>query len=295
MSIDFSEFNWAEARAVEREWSPIDLEKVKPLIIDFYKLREYEPPTEFHVGTPKKFREFIKEKYPNLTGEQLRQEQNAWTHFGNMQFPVYSLYTYQIERKDYKLTDALKQEIYLLKEIMRFSGFSRYEERKDGAPPWVYICEKPLVVKTHIDNNNQPHNVEGPAVAWSDLNIWCIEGNLVDEQIVMRPETQTTDQILNESNLEIRRIRIERFGWDRFLAEINAECIDKRDNFIENTKETLFRCEQLDSTVMVSHCPSTGRIYALEVPDTVATCEEAQLYLSGGHSLEIPIRSIGRS
>ena len=109
-----------------------------------------------------------------------------------------------------------------------------------------------------------------------------INGVLVDEQIVMRPETQTVEQISKEENAEIKRIRAERYGWNRYLSGINAERIDKRRNDIEGTREYLYSAD--DMKILLCVCPSTAKVFSLEVDGSVTTCEQAQNYLSSGLS-----------
>jgi len=50
---------------------------------------------------------------------------------------------------------------------------------------------------------------------------WNIHGVPVDEQIVMRPETQTIEQIQNEPNAEVKKIRIQRYGEKKYLKAIS--------------------------------------------------------------------------
>ena len=122
----------------------------------------------------------------------------------------------------------------------------------------------------------------GPAVRFRDgWSIWAIDGVEVDEQVVLHPDTQSVQQIRRERNAEVKRIRIERYGWDRYLAEVGAEAIDRRRNDIEATRETLFRTPDRER-ILVCACPSTARVYALAVPWNVQSCERAQGWLSGG-------------
>jgi hypothetical protein len=131
------------------------------------------------------------------------------------------------------------------------------------------------------------HNTSGPAIVYPDgWEIYAIGGVRVDEQVVVRPETQTMDQIRKERNAEVKRIRIERYGWSRYLDEINAVVLDQRLNDIEVTREVLMRSPE-GETVLVCACPSTGKLFSLEVPPTISTCEEAQNFLSGGLSTRI--------
>jgi hypothetical protein len=124
------------------------------------------------------------------------------------------------------------------------------------------------------------HNDKGPAVAYCDgFKIWAINGVLVDEQIVMRPETQTLEQIKEETNEECRRIRIERFGWPRYLSEMKAEVVDNRVNQVEKVQETLLRIAEPAMVALMCACPSTGRVYCIEVPPDTGSCAAAQKWL----------------
>jgi hypothetical protein len=77
----------------------------------------------------------------------------------------------------------------------------------------------------------------GPAIEYLDgFKVWIIDGVRLSEQIVMNPETLSIKQIHDEQDQDKRSIMIERKGWDAYIKETNSECIDSRDNFIENTK-----------------------------------------------------------
>ena len=119
-----------------------------------------------------------------------------------------------------------------------------------------------------------------------EVNLWYIDGVLVNKQIVTCPETQTIEQIETEPNSEVKRVRIERFGWPRYLRETKAKVIDVRDNDIDGTKESLM--ETRDKTrVLVCACPSTARVYTMRVPREIGTCEIAQRWLHGERNLRI--------
>jgi hypothetical protein len=126
------------------------------------------------------------------------------------------------------------------------------------------------------------HREDGPAACFRDgWRVWAIDGVVVDEQIVLRPETQTRQQIRREWNLEVKRIRIQRLGWRRYLDAAGAVVVDRRRNDIEATRESLVRFPDGDMLLICS-CPSTGRVFGLDVPHHVRTCEGAQAWLSGG-------------
>jgi hypothetical protein len=159
------------------------------------------------------------------------------------------------------------------------------------------VCQRrPLAI--HRDDQFRLHSESGMAIQYRDgWGFYAWHGVRLGhdgEQIILRPQTQTIEQIDADENEEVRRIRIERFGWLRYLAETNAEVVHSRRNDIENTKEML--CRRGPMQVLVCHCPSTARVYALEVPREIATCEQAQNWLwNADGSRYGAARIIGRS
>lgn len=136
------------------------------------------------------------------------------------------------------------------------------------------------------------HNDCGPAADYSEFfRLWSIEGVEVDEQIVMSPESQTLEQIDGEQNNDVKSIRIERFGWDRYLKESGAEVVDSRRNEVENTHEALCRTKSGQLRFMAT-CPSGKKVSLGLPPNGVETCEQAQNWLSGSFSGR---RCVGRT
>ena len=164
--------------------------------------------------------------------------------------------------------NALDKKIVNLIEIAKVCG-------------WWYPYENVVVIQQRPSLINFEDGIvqstTGPTIQFQDgYSVYIIDGIAVDEQIVMRPETLTIYQIKSEQDQDKRSIMIDRFGWPRFLEESNAKCIDKRDNYIENTKEALFKSDN-DNRLVVT-CP-TGRVFALGVPSSIKTCEDAQSWL----------------
>lgn len=152
---------------------------------------------------------------------------------------------------------------------------------------YVMISDRPTAL--HLIDTT-PHCTTGPAYAWSDgWQLWYIDGFPVDEQIVMRPETQTIQQINGEENADIKAIRISRYGWPRYLKDINAKCLEEGPNDVDGTYEVLYECDN-ESNRFIAVCP-TGRIFTMGVPPTVRTRAEAQKYLAGDNAF----RSLGRT
>lgn len=132
--------------------------------------------------------------------------------------------------------------------------------------------------------DNVLHNESGPAVEFRDgFKVWSIGGVSVNEQIVMAPETQTLEQIESEDNEEVRRIRIERFGWLKYIERSGAETVNIRTNYVDGTEEKLVKLKD-GSRRLLCVCRSTGRRYAIGVPEDIKTCKDAQDWMAGGCS-----------
>lgn len=168
-------------------------------------------------------------------------------------------------------------------ETQNLSGLFEVAKSANWWLPHENIC---WISERHhvLDRNDrgQLHCDVGPALSYPDgWSIWSIDGVRVDEQIVMRPETQTIDQLKSEENEEVRRIRIERFGWLRYLQESGAKIYDSRRNERDAQNEDLYLLSD-GTRRFVCVDPSTGRKYALGVPESVETCEQAQWWVSHG-------------
>lgn len=117
------------------------------------------------------------------------------------------------------------------------------------------ITERPTQV--HFDDQGRLHNATGPAIAFPDeASLWVIHGINVSKQVVESPETMTPAQIDGESNAEVRRVMIERFGQARYLLEGNAKVLHK------DEWGTLYRKDRPGDTpiVMVKVVNSTPEV-----------------------------------
>lgn len=104
----------------------------------------------------------------------------------------------------------------------------------------------------------------------------------VDERIAFRPETLTVDEILAESNAELLRIMLERFGFERFMCEVKAEILDEDRDPAGKRQLLRVPLENDEDLVCVSvYCPSTFRRYFLRVPPTMQSCRQAIAWTAG--------------
>jgi hypothetical protein len=178
---------------------------------------------------------------------------------------------------------------------------------------FVIVSERPVTIHRELVNPDRPrgwdshrlHCEDGPAVAFKDgWGIWAWHGNRVTRQIVEQPETLTVDQVRFESNAEVRRVMVERMGWDAFCASAKmkllhvdelhsnfpdipvSEVVDASSRMVTSYRAGVERAELLESAelrdfedrplrfVRLSD-PSTGRQYTLRVLHDHTRCYEA--------------------
>jgi hypothetical protein len=178
---------------------------------------------------------------------------------------------------------------------------------------FVIVSERPVTIHRELVNPDRPrgwdshrlHCEDGPAVAFKDgWGIWAWHGNRVTRQIVEQPETLTVDQVRFESNAEVRRVMVERMGWDAFCASAKmkllhvdelhsnfpdipvSEVVDASSRMVTSYRAGVERAELLESAelrdfedrplrfVRLSD-PSTGGQYTLRVLHDHTRCYEA--------------------
>ena len=155
---------------------------------------------------------------------------------------------------------------------------------------WPYddraiLTERPLAI--HLDDQNRLHNAEGPAVAYrGDWNVYAWHGIQIEDRLIEQPETITVDEIENEENQELRRIKLEIFGEARFLEESGAEILDE-DLYGTLYRKVLPNARDEEPIVMVRVVNSTPepdgtkKIYWLRVPPDTKTAHEAVAWTFG--------------
>jgi hypothetical protein len=121
---------------------------------------------------------------------------------------------------------------------------------------------------------NLPPSWQGTALRW--------RGVPIDERIAFRHEEITAAEILSEPNAELRRVKLERMGFERFIAEAQAEVLD-RDRDPGGERQLLrVALDGDEPLVCVSViCPSTNRQYVIRVPPTMETCRQAVAWTAG--------------
>jgi hypothetical protein len=148
------------------------------------------------------------------------------------------------------------------------AGCSRLESLPEGmeVSSWIDVGDTQI--------RELPQSLKGVGLRW--------RGVPVDERICFRPEEITGREILAERNAEVRRVMMERMGFDAFLEEVDSETLDvDRD---PGGERRLLRVELEDDEPLVCvavFCPSTKRRYVLRVPPETTTCRQAIAWTAG--------------
>ena len=91
------------------------------------------------------------------------------------------------------------------------------------------VCDFPEILTK--DEQNRPHNSTGPSHRWRDgWSLYHWHGvRLEDDRswIITNPERITAALIDAEDNSEIKRVMLERFGYERYINETGATVVDE--------------------------------------------------------------------
>jgi hypothetical protein len=148
------------------------------------------------------------------------------------------------------------------------AGCSNLTELPDGLriSSWLDLADTAVT--------SLPPSLQGTPLRW--------RGVPVEEHVVFRPEEITADEVLAEVNAEVRRVKLERMGFDRFLSEAEAEVVDSDTDPGGPRKLLRVNLEGDEPLVCVSVlCPSTGRHYIIRVPPDMQTCRQAVAWTAG--------------
>lgn len=133
-------------------------------------------------------------------------------------------------------------------------------------------------------------------ISWIDLadtNITALPKSMVhtglrwrgvpiDRRIAFEPETITAPEVLGTVNAELRRVMLERMGYEAFMLGADAQELDRDTD--PGGERRLLRVPLVgdEDIVCISvFCPSTGRQYLIRVPPLVRTCRSAAAWIAG--------------
>jgi hypothetical protein len=147
-------------------------------------------------------------------------------------------------------------------------------------PDLVAACLRPLVIRR--DERGRPHAADGPALEFLDGTFgYRWHGLPMPPEFFVNPIT--TQLILSESNIEVRRALVEMYGFEAFVRDVGCKKIDNSEF------GTLYRYdfERDEALCLVSVKNSTPepdgsyREYFLRVPPNMVTARQAVAWTFG--------------
>ncbi len=143
------------------------------------------------------------------------------------------------------------------------------------------ICDRPLHLR--FDSENRLHAEGESAIAFADgYSLYFHHGVKLPEQYgKVHPDFWEAQWILDEENSELRRLLIERIGYDRICQQLQAVELDSWQEYtllkIDFADDIEFNYEPhvIPAYLLKMTCPSTGHIHALRVPPEVESAKEA--------------------
>jgi hypothetical protein len=116
-----------------------------------------------------------------------------------------------------------------------------YEQTMRTAGWWypyrdvLLVCERPREIHREparpsvlsATGVQQLHSAHGAAMSWPDgWAIHAFHGCLVPAWIIEKPQAITVSHIERSRNAEVRRVMIERYGWERYMRDCGARVVD---------------------------------------------------------------------
>lgn len=107
-------------------------------------------------------------------------------------------------------------------------------------------------------------------------------GIQVSDRIVFEAQSITGQDILNTDNVELRRVLIERLGYEKFIQQVGG-LIRDRDYDAGGERQLIYIPFEDDEALMVLKviCPSTQHTHILRVPPYMQTCHQAAAWIAG--------------
>ena len=135
-----------------------------------------------------------------------------------------------------------------------------------------YVCSRPTQLS--LDSEYRLHAEGESAIAFADgYSLYFHHGVILPEKYgQIHPDLWQAQWLLEERNAELKRILIQKIGYDRICKQLQAVELDSWQEY------TLLKIDKADVEpiyLLKMTCPSTGFIHALRVPPDMRSAQEA--------------------
>ena len=133
----------------------------------------------------------------------------------------YSYLTFLEEKKFMILNEDLKRKLELANKML------------DIFKVWaigdcVVVSQKPISIKMVNDRLHNPH---GPSIEFADgFCIYSLNGINVPEYVIKK-DTFTKEEILNEKNADVRREIVRKIGNEKLVEVLGGDIVDSKDGY----------------------------------------------------------------
>lgn len=120
---------------------------------------------------------------------------------------------------------------------LRLPEFEAYQAWENAArvsgfrnlyPQFCMVCDLPTEV--HVDDQFRPHNESGPSKRWIDgWSTYHIQGVSIPPWFVEEKEKITAKKVMEERDIERRRVLLKLLGVSKFMVQAGAEKIGTDD------------------------------------------------------------------
>lgn len=246
----------------------LDEEKATEFVNWVYLLSNYKPPQVLFADSPLQAQKIANDLAKEEEGDEYKPRYfEPCTAIGINNFSWVSFYDY-----------------FTRIGVINNNDFNRYKEYSKlniydsiMLEDVCIVTRLPISVKSTVLNGNRiPHSSDCPAIEFADgFKMYFWNGTRIPEKWIMHPDSVTKNDIMQESNIEMRRILMEAMGAKRYydaLTDGAGLVLIDEDNDLQGNPMRLYETKNIDSLVgtwvqfLEVVDPSTGRVYNIYPP-----------------------------
>jgi hypothetical protein len=240
-----------------------DKEKIKSICKKLYEINGLECPTIYFTSDP--YEALLKAR-SLMEGEETLNEESFSFCWGDS--AGFALIEFIIQ--EFSIQNEKVKELSCCLDCAKEMGFTLFFDKAIITSPKPDISFSIPVEDLTLERPGVLHSHEKAAIGYgkdSEINRYFSNGVFLPRYVIENPEKITVDDIENERNVEIRRVKINRYGQERYLLDSDARIVAE-DDFGILYRKTFFDDEPLMMVKVVNSTPEpdgTFKDYFLRV------------------------------